>query len=254
MSGALPVASEWFRVTVHEPGVVRIDEPFVHEFVRGNIWHVRGSHRDLVVDSGLGVASLRRHLPELFVNNPVLVVTHAHLDHAGSAHEFADRRFGAGEPTSAIASSLRGPALAELLELKASGMPEFLLDAVPETGFLVDDYKIADIRASAMLEDRDEIELGDRVFSVLLMPGHTTGSVCLFEEASGMLFSGDVLYDGPLLDEIRGSDIPRYIESMRRLRDLPMTMVYPGHGAPTSPARARELIDEYLHHRQVLSR
>ncbi len=37
--------------------VTLIDEPFIHEFYRCNVWHVRGRDRDMLVDSGMGVVS-----------------------------------------------------------------------------------------------------------------------------------------------------------------------------------------------------
>ena len=60
-------------------------------FYRCNIWHVRGRDRDLLVDSGMGVVSLSRHVA-LVTERPLLAVaTHTHWDHIGSHHEFAER-------------------------------------------------------------------------------------------------------------------------------------------------------------------
>ena len=72
----LPTRSPWFRVEPVTDVLTRIDEPHVHELLRANIWHLRGRERDLVVDAGLGVASLREHVPALFERDPVLVLTH----------------------------------------------------------------------------------------------------------------------------------------------------------------------------------
>jgi glyoxylase-like metal-dependent hydrolase (beta-lactamase superfamily II) len=52
------------------------------------------------------------------------------------------------------------------------------------------------------------IDLCDRVFEVLHLPGHSPGSIGLWERQTGTLFSGDAIYDGPLLDELRDSNIP----------------------------------------------
>ena len=83
-------------------------------------------------------------------------------------------------------------------------------------------------------------------FEVLHLPGHTPGSIALWEETSGVLFSGDVVYDGPLLDELPGSNIKDYIRTMKRLRELPVTAVHGGHEGSFGRERLLEIIDDYL--------
>ena len=65
--------------------------------------------------------------------------------------------------------------------------------------------------ATRLLGDGDVIDLGDRAFEVLHLPGHSPGSIGLWEAATGILFSGDAVYDGPLLDELDGCDIAAYV-------------------------------------------
>ncbi|RHW27271.1 MBL fold metallo-hydrolase [Nocardioides immobilis] len=226
--------------------LIRIDEPHVHELLRANIWQVRGRERDLVVDAGLGVASLRGHVPALFERDPVLVLTHRHLDHVGSAHEFGDRRMHPATEVDGTPASLRGPEVAALLGLEWPDAPDLLINGVPSETFEVDDYAIPPAPATAVLSDGDTIDLGDRQLRVLHLPGHTPGCLCLFDEHSGALFSGDVVYDDVLLDELPESDIPAYFDSMRRLRSLPVEVVYPGHGDPFDGDRLGELVDAYV--------
>ena len=90
------------------------------------------------------------------------------------------------------------------------------------------------------------IDLGDRAFEVLHLPGHSPGSIGLWEEASGVLFSGDAIYDGPLLDELQGSDVEDYAATVRRLRQLPVEVVHGGHENSFGRARLVELCDAYL--------
>jgi hypothetical protein len=52
------VAERWFTRTTYDHGVTRLVEPHLHRIIRCNIWHVRGRDRDLVVDTGVGVASV----------------------------------------------------------------------------------------------------------------------------------------------------------------------------------------------------
>jgi glyoxylase-like metal-dependent hydrolase (beta-lactamase superfamily II) len=99
------------------------------------------------------------------------------------------------------------------------------------------------------VREGDIIDLGDRVLEVLHLPGHSPGSIGLWEAASGILFSGDAIYDGPLLDEIEGSDIPAYVATMRRLGSLPARVVHGGHDPSFDGARMRQLAREYLHRR-----
>ena len=54
---------DWWRVRPVGDGVTWIDEPHVREFYRCNVWHVRGRDRDMLVDSGMGVVSLRDWVP-----------------------------------------------------------------------------------------------------------------------------------------------------------------------------------------------
>ena len=73
------------------------------------------------------------------------------------------------------------------------------------------------------------VDLGNRSFQVLHLPGHSPGSIGLWEEDSGTLFSGDAIYDGPLLDGLEDSDIDDYLLTMERLQDLPVSVVLVGN-------------------------
>lgn len=247
MNWNLEVAPNWFRRERITDELTRIDEPHVHELLQANIWHLKGRDRDLVVDAGLGVGSLRQAMPELFTNNPILVVTHAHLDHAGSAYEFEDRRAHPAEPLGdTVAGSLRGPVLAKQLGLDWPDIEEHLLHALPTAGFDPDAYAVRPASNTHPLREGDVIDLGDRQFNVLHLPGHTPGSICLFEEHTGVLFSGDVLYDDVLLDDLHESNIEHYVRSMIRLQTLPVSVVHPGHGRSFDAKRMRELVHSYL--------
>lgn len=245
MTVALEVVSTWFDSTTVSPRVTRIEEPYVHEFLRANIWHLRGRERDLVIDAGLGVGSLRTECPQLFERDPILVITHAHLDHMGSAYEFAERWAHPAEPVGQpVGDSLEGARLGEQLGFDYE-LPELLITARP-AGFLPDDYRLAPAPATRELFDNEVIDLGDLQLRVLHLPGHTPGSICLFDEALGTLFSGDVVYDDVLLDGLHASNRDHYALSMRRLRELPVRVVHPGHGPSFDGVRLHQIIDGYL--------
>ena len=246
MTPPLPVAARWDVTDRVGETITRITEPHVHELLSANSWHVRGRDRDVLVDCGLGVASLRAGLTGLLAREPVVVLTHAHLDHMGSAHEFADCRAHPAEPAaSPPPGSLRGPALAAELGL-AGPLPPLLITAVPAGDYRPGDYRLRPARVTGPLRDGDVLDLGDRTFAVLHLPGHTPGSIALFDRDDGTLFTGDVIYDGALLDGIVGADRDQYRRSLRRLLGLPVRLVHPGHGPSFGPERLHELIHDYL--------
>ena len=100
---------------------------------------------------------------------------------------------------------------------------------------------------TALLHEGDLLDLGDRVFTVLHLPGHSPGSIGLWEAETGILFSGDAVYrDGPLLDALPGSDVDAYIRTMHRLRDLPVRTVHGGHDPSFGRPRLLEVVEAYV--------
>lgn len=76
---------------------------------------------------------------------------------------------------------------------------------------------------------------------ILSTPGHTPGSVCFYFPEDGVLFSGDTLFQmGYGRTDLPGGDIRQLLHSLDLLLALPPeTVVYPGHGAPTTIAAER---------------
>lgn len=90
------------------------------------------------------------------------------------------------------------------------------------------------------------VDLGDRAFQVIHTPGHSPGGIGLIERRTGIFFSGDIVYDGPLVDDAYHSDRSVYAETMERLRSLPVTVVHGGHFPSFGLTRFRQIIDDYL--------
>ncbi|MCZ6523367.1 MAG: MBL fold metallo-hydrolase [Alphaproteobacteria bacterium] len=229
----------WYEVRSLSDGVSHILEPHIEPFYRCNMWHVRGRDRDLLVDSGMGVVSLRRHVA-LLSGRPLLVVaSHSHFDHIGAHHEFAERAIHRAE-ADILAHPSRANTLAEQYVTDA------IFTALPPGDYDSAAYVPAPAPATLILEAGDVIDLGDRHFEVLHLPGHSPGSIALWEPASAILFSGDAVYDGPLVDDAYHSDVDDYLATMERLRALPVRLVHGGHFPSFGRARFRELIEDYV--------
>jgi glyoxylase-like metal-dependent hydrolase (beta-lactamase superfamily II) len=236
----MEVAETWFERREAGDGVSLLWEPHVHPFFRCNIWLVRGRDRDLLIDSGMGLRALRPALG-LTPGKPVIAAaTHAHVDHIGSLHEFEDRRGHAAE-AEAYDDMPDDVTLADLF--RAVERP---VGALPRAGWTAETYHLAPAPLSARLDAGEVIDLGDRRLRVLHLPGHSPGCVGFLDEARGVLFSGDALYDGELLDDLRHSRVEDYAETMAWLRDLPIRVGHGGHGPSFDAARMRVLIEQYL--------
>ena len=256
----LPVASPWFDRRRIDESLTLVWEPHVHRVQQCNIWHLRGRDRDLVVDTGLGIAALRPAAEDLFEHPLIAVATHFHYDHTGSLHEFDDRAIHRAEAEEVKSSEGIGGTLviADIPDDIRTSMidagyeldGQLLVTAIPALGYDVAAYSVEAAAPTRVLDAGDVIDLGDRAFEVLHLPGHSPGSIGLWEADSGILFSGDAVYDGPLLDEIPGADIDAYIRTMELLHDLPVQVVHAGHDPSFGRDRLQELTRAYLDKRR----
>jgi glyoxylase-like metal-dependent hydrolase (beta-lactamase superfamily II) len=247
------VADRWFDFERLEDGITRIWEPHVIRLMQCNIWHVRGRDRDLIIDSGMGIASLHEAARHLFGHRVTAVATHSHLDHVGSLHEFSERiahpaeahRLAAPPARASLRRDDYPPDLIASFVRAGYEVSPTYITALPHDGYDLDSYTLTPAPVTGLIEAGDVIDLGDRVFEVLHLPGHSPGSIGLWEAATGTLFSGDALYDGPLLDEGDDGDIPAYLDTMRRLEKLPARVVHGGHDPSFGRERLVELVGAY---------
>ena len=253
----LQIAHRWFDSERLSDGITRIWEPHVIRVEQCNIWHVQGRDRDLVVDTGMGVASLHEAAQHLFGKAVSAVATHTHIDHVGSLHEFSDRIVHEHEADCVAHASDNFSMLREehpvefISSLERAGyeVGPCFITALPRADFNLSRFRVPPAPATRLVREGDVIDLGNRVFEVLHLPGHSPGSIGLWEAATGTFFSGDAIYDGPLLDEIPGSDIAQYVRTMRRLESLPARVVHAGHDPSFDGARLKQLAREYLDRR-----
>jgi glyoxylase-like metal-dependent hydrolase (beta-lactamase superfamily II) len=101
-------------------------------------------------------------------------------------------------------------------------------------------FELQPVVASRDLVEGEQVRIGDLVLDVLHTPGHTEGSVCLYEERHGLVLSGDVLFAGSYgRTDLPGGNDEQMVASLARLaREIPSHVrVLPGHGAETTIER-----------------
>lgn len=240
MPTTLPLADHWFDVERIGNEISLIREKHVASWLRCNIWHVQGRDRDLVIDTGMGVSPLKAEIGALCAKPVVCVSSHAHFDHIGGAHEF-DCRLGHRDEEDIH----RCPD-----QHNSGNWGPFVraetFTALPRQGFRYQDYRVEPAPLTGYLDEGDVIDLGNRQFQILHLPGHSPGSIALFESDTATLFSGDTVYDGALYDTVYHSDREKYRASLERLRELPVEVVHGGHFESFGHQRMLQLIDGYL--------
>jgi glyoxylase-like metal-dependent hydrolase (beta-lactamase superfamily II) len=237
-------AVEWFRKRVLSDWFITYDEPFMNPYVRANMYLVRGRDMDLLVDTGMGVSRLSEAI-DATPGKPLLALaTHIHLDHVGSFSEFPER---AG-PTQSAAAFATMPDEATYAHMFRD-LPE-AVSRLPAPGWRAADYALEPAPLTRSLGEGDVVDLGDRRFRVLHLPGHSPDSTGLIDEENGVFFSGDAIYDDLLIDDLPDSDRAAYRSTMARIAEFPVRMAYGGHGEPFDGGRMRQIAEAYIRRAQ----
>lgn len=229
----------WFEVVALAPDIKRIREPYVHGFFQANLYRIEGRDFDIQLDFGVGVRPLIEVSPS--DGKPVLAIaSHAHVDHVGSLHLYARR---AGHP-------LEAHTFAEMDDAGTLASVFVNVDnpltALPSPGWTMADYQLQPAPLTELLVEGDTVDLGDRRFMVLHLPGHSPGSIALLDEHNGDFFSADAIYDEGLVDDIPGADVETYLKTMRRLAELDVNKVYAGHGEVMDRRQMQQVARDYI--------
>jgi hydroxyacylglutathione hydrolase len=166
----------------------------------------------VVIDPGGNAADLRLELARLRASAAAILITHGHWDHLGGVAELAE---GTGAPV--------------YMAEDERAMLEHLPDLVPQ-GVIARSYT-----ADTFLQGDEALELAGIDFETLRVPGHSPAHLAYHGE--GCLFSGDVLFANSVgRTDLPGADWETLVESIRMLSERfpPETIVYPGHGPPTT--------------------
>jgi len=253
----LPVAETWYKATRLDPRTTLIIEPHVHVLEQANMFLVEGDARDMILDTGMGIVPLKPFLDDLRADpgkELICVSSHTHIDHIDAVQEFDTRLVHpaeAGEMAqpSGLNSLFRDDIPEGLLQtfLDAGYPPigELLIDAVPHAQYDPRSYRLHGASATGMLEHGDTVDLGGPVYRVLHLPGHSPGGIGLFEEATGILFAADAIYDGPLIYEGPGMSVPAYRKTFETLKALEVTVVHGGHDPSFGRKRMDQIIAQY---------
>lgn len=195
--------------------------------LHGAIGYLVYDHADgtaLIIDAPLGttphfLAAIRAAGVSLLG----VVSTHGHLE------QIADN--------SSLCSATKAVLLAHVWDGPRLSNPELASDQTQGPRKL----GIAGLTADRYLRDGEELDVGDLSFTVMHTPGHTPGSLCLYERHSKALFSGEtILGNGTGRTDLAGGNKEQLRRSLQKLLQLPdTTRIFPSYGMPTTMRQER---------------
>jgi hydroxyacylglutathione hydrolase len=166
-----------------------------HQMANESVYLLAGKSKALLIDAGTNIKDLDKIVAGIAKLPVMLVATHVHPDHTGSAINY---------------------------------FPELWINAA-------DTVNIRQFMANhtckvRYLTDRQMIDLGGRTVEVIFTPAHTPGSTTFVDKQAGYGFSGDSFGSGNLL--LTGT-FSTLIESCKKMsavmKDYGLKQLYPGH-------------------------
>jgi len=235
----VPVSSEWFLVYKLENDVFAIHEPRQWQEVISYL--ILGKEKALLFDTGNGIGKISEVVNEL-TSLPVIVInSHTHFDHIGGNSEFSDILAMDTDYTKNNSGGYSNELVWEEVSKEAlcGTLPD---DINPST------YHTPNFKVKKFIKDGYKIDLGGRILEVLSTPGHTPDAISILDSDLGLLWVGDLYYDGPIWLFVPESDLDAYYQSVERLSNIVhrLNTLHPAHNGPIADPESLYLLKKAL--------
>ena len=228
-------------------GIYRLQVPNPYSPLCTNSYLLEGNNGYLLIDTGWDTSealdSMERQLTEIgvsFKDIAQIIATHSHPDHYGLAsrlRQLSQARIALHYLERDILrfTYLNTDKVLQDIDrwLAMNGSPKHEL---PELRLPSDDFS-SPVLSDTVLENGDTLSTGSLSFEVIWTPGHSPGHICLYESTNKLLFSGDhilpvTIPNVGLHPQSSPNPLDDYLNSLRRLRNLDVKLVLPGHEQP----------------------
>lgn len=255
-------------ITYHDPSYISLSIPVPVPLKYVNVYLVKSPEGWKIVDTGMNTVEARETWQRAFAELNLtpgdikeIILTHYHPDHLGLAgwlHEITGAAVRISETGKRAAEYIWQPEQPQARETTefflTHGMPEEECKDIED--HMIDFMKyITTLPPLTPIRKGEKMMLaGDEVHIALDTPGHCDGHFSFIGEDSRMLIGGDqlLLKISPNVSLWPGMDpnpLQSYIDSLKELRELSISKVYPGHGPVFTEVNER--IDELLHHHEL---
>lgn len=226
-----------------------------------NCYIIVGQERNLIIDTGFNLpeckAALWKGIEEsgIDLSKTALLVTHAHVDHAGLAGDL--KRQGVqvfiGAIDGKIMNDYASISFWNIIDgsiksfglgvdgISVDSLPDFKFNPHEQIGF-------------SYLNEGDEIDLGNYTFQVIDIPGHSPGHIGLYEKKHKLFFCGDhilakITPNIGYWGEEHGDVLGTYLNSLKKVYNYDITLLFSAHRDLIKDHRVR--ISELLEHHKV---
>lgn len=209
----------WFSVSKIDDNTFAINED--KHWEETHCYLLCGVKNALLIDTGLGVANIKKVVDSLTLLPVLVVTTHIHWDHIGGHKYFENIAVHEAEKDWL---SIKFPIPLQAVKHNLVCKPcDFPLD------FSIDSYQLPKISPQQILHDGDCLDLGERKITVIHTPGHSPGHCCFYEPERKYLYSGDLIYSGCLDAFYPTTDPQLFWQSIKKIQHLDVERVLPAH-------------------------
>lgn len=209
----------WFSVSKIDDNTFAINED--KHWEETHCYLLCGAKSVLLIDTGLGVANIKKVVDSLTLLPVLVATTHIHWGHIGGHKYFENIAVHEAEKDWL---SIKFPIPLQAVKHNLVCKPcDFPLD------FSIDSYQLPKISPQQILHDGDCLDLGERKITVIHTPGHSPGHCCFYEPERKYLYSGDLIYSGCLDAFYPTTDPKLFWQSVKKIQHLDVERVLPAH-------------------------
>ena len=224
----------WFSVSKIDDNTFAINED--KHWEETHCYLLCGVKNALLIDTGLGVANIKKVVDSLTLLPVLVATTHIHWDHIGGHKYFENIAVHEAEKDWL---SIKFPIPLQAVKHNLVCKPcDFPLD------FSIDSYQLPKISPQQILHDGDCLDLGERKITVIHTPGHSPGHCCFYEPERKYLYSGDLIYSGCLDAFYPTTDPKLFWQSVKKIQHLDVERVLPAHHQLSIPVNIINSIEK----------